>query len=73
MRYDPQSVTFRTKYETVAGVAQAGGSFSDYIKHWLNVGRRAGDNAKNLARRRLLLCSFGEFAIARLKVVGEAL
>ena len=65
MRYDPKAVAFGTKYKTVGGIAQARGSFSDYIEHWLNVRRRAGDDTQNLARRRLLFQRLAEFSRLR--------
>ena len=45
----------------IVGVAQPRGTLGDGVQHRLNVRRRAGDHAKDLARGGLLLQRFGEF------------
>ena len=42
-----------------------------HIQHRLNIRRRAGDHAQNLARRRLLLQRFGELAVASIELVEK--
>ena len=45
----------------VGCIAQARGIFCNDIQYRLNIRRRAGDDAQDLARRRLLLQCLGEF------------
>ena len=53
-----------------ACAAQLYGVPDDGIENWLDVGRRAGDDPQDLARRRLLLERFGQRAVPRLQL-GE--
>src|SRR5262249_3466908 len=48
-------------------VAESSRTLRDGIKHRLDVGRRAGDDAQDLARRRLLLERLGQLAVPRLQ------
>src|SRR5262244_1889030 len=57
-------------YETELSVAEAPGALGDRLEYWLHVGRRAADDAQDLARRRLLLQRLGEAGVLRLQL-GE--
>src|SRR6266436_1176895 len=48
--------------------AQDAGVADDRVEHGLDIGRRARDHAKDLARRRLLLQRLREVAVARLQL-----
>ena len=50
---------------------QSRGILGDSIQHRLNVGRRAGDDAQNLARRGLLFQCFGELTVTILQLFGR--
>jgi hypothetical protein len=43
------------------------------IEDWLEISRRTSNYAKNLAGGRLLVLGLGEFAIAGLELLGDAL
>ena len=60
-----------TKHYSVICLAQSRSILGDHIQHRLNIRRRAGDHAQNLARRRLLLQSFGKLAVAGIEFVEQ--
>ena len=45
----------------VVGATNLGGVFRNGVHHWLDLGRRAGDDAQDFTRRGLLLQRLGEF------------
>ena len=51
----PHDITLYLINRRVSRFAYPGGIFSNHIQHWLNIRRRACDDAQNLARRGLLL------------------
>src|SRR5215831_11787496 len=55
MRGEQQTITFPTEDGGVEGLAQASCALRYGIEHWLDVSRRARDDAQDLARRRLAL------------------
>src|SRR5262245_61076922 len=57
-RHDPKLITFRAFYQSIVCVTQSRSIFRNHIQHRLDIRRRAGDHAKNLTRRRLLLQRF---------------
>ena len=46
---------------SVLSPTHPGGIFCNHIQHWLNIRRRTGNHAENLARRSLLFQRFLEF------------
>ena len=73
-RYDApliEALTVDAKDHRIVGVTQPRGIFRNNIQHRLDIGRRTGDHAQNLARRGLLLQCFGEVTIARLLLVNK--
>src|SRR4029450_11575090 len=52
-------------------IAEPGRTLRDRIEDGLHVGRRAADDAQNLARRRLTLQRLGELAVARLHLCEQ--
>src|SRR6266536_788160 len=61
MCHAAQDVSIKTLDDSIVCLAQPGGALCDYVKHRLDVCRRAGDNAQYFARGSLLLQSFLEF------------
>src|SRR6266511_5441577 len=47
--------------QSIVRLAQPRRIFRDHVQHWLNVGRRTGDDAQNFTRRGLLLQRLLEF------------
>src|SRR5215471_14738779 len=68
----PQEVSVSPKDVRVERVAQACGATRHRVEHWLDVGRRARDDAKDVARRRLLLERLGEVGVLRLQLGEQA-
>ena len=60
-RHDPKFVAFKSVNIRVGCIAKPRGIFRDHIQHRLYVRRRAGDDAQDFTRRRLLLQRFLEF------------
>src|SRR5215831_15618696 len=60
-RYMLKDITIDAINQNVARIAQPCGSSRDRVEHWLNVGRRAGDDTQDFTRRSLLLQRFLEF------------
>ena len=56
-----KGITLDTLDLSISCVTEPRRVFGNHIEHRLNIGRRAGDDAKNLARRRLLFQRLGEF------------
>src|SRR5687768_9397396 len=52
---EPQDVTIKSKNLSVGCFTQPGGVLRDSIQYRLNIGRRAGNDAQDLTRGRLLL------------------
>ena len=57
---------------TLPSIAQTCGIVGKDIEHRLNIRRRTGDHAENLARCRLLLQRFGEFTVSGLNLFEQA-
>lgn len=72
-RYTLKDFTVETKDYGVLRLAQPRRILDNRIQHRLEIGRRPGDHAQNFARRRLLLGSLGQLALAGLKLLGDAL
>ena len=64
-------VAIDAENHSIGRVAQPRGIFRDHIQHRLDIRRRAGDHAQNLARRGLLLQRFGELAVASIELVEQ--
>ena len=67
---NPLSVDAPNLY--IDSVAKPRRAFRHSIQHRLNIRRRAGDHAQNLARRRLLFQCFGELPVAGIEFVEQA-
>ena len=62
----------RRQMADVERLAQASGALRHGVEHGLDVGRRARDDAQDLACRRLLLQRLGQVAVARLQFLEQA-
>ena len=61
MRHDSKHITIDATDHASVASHKPRGVLGDGIQHRLNIRRRAGDHAQDLARRRLLLQRFLEF------------
>src|SRR5262249_2989396 len=59
--YESEYISLDESNHRIVGTAYTRGSLCDYIEHRLNICRRTGNDAQNLARRRLLFQRFSEF------------
>src|SRR5262249_4624656 len=59
--YKPKLISVSTPNRSVACIAQPCSVLCNHVEHRLNVGRRAGDNAQDFARGRLLLQGLLQF------------
>ena len=73
MSDDAEPVAIDLEDRGIEGVAQTGGAPQHGREHGLDVGRRAGDDAKNLARRCLLLLRVRKLAVPRLQELRRGL
>src|SRR5215510_4169467 len=62
-------VTLEAQHDAAGSVADPEGPLRDRVEDRLGVGRRRGDSAQDLARRRLLLERLGQLAVPRLELV----
>ena len=60
-RYGHEEGSIDAKNLSIRGFAQSGGVLVDNVKHRLDIRRRAGDHAQDLARRSLLLQRLFQF------------
>ena len=66
-----EGVAIDTIDRSISRITQPRGILRDHIQHRLDIRRRAGDDAQNLARRGLLLQRFGELAVASIELVEQ--
>src|SRR5262249_39979642 len=53
-RYMLKDITIDAINQSIARIAQPGGSRRDRVKHWLNIRRRAGNDSQDFTRGSLL-------------------
>ena len=70
MRYEVKHITLEPDRTSIVGAAQPHRALGDRVEDRLNVGRRARDDAQDLACRRLLLQGLGEVHVFGLEL-GE--
>src|SRR5262245_56127968 len=67
-----KDITIDSIDHSILSVTKPRGTLCNHVQYWLDIRRRTGDDAENLARRGLLLQCFGEIAIARLLLVNKS-